>query len=88
MDDFALRALPPLGQDDPADALFWIDGALGDGTCDSRFFEFRELRYRIRLALGEPEALDDLRKALHLSPDGRQRDRLRDLVTQAETERV
>lgn len=85
---YRLMARARLGQDDPADALIWIDRALGDEKCDSRFFEFRALRYRIRRALGASDALDDLREALHLSPDGRQRDQLRDLVTQAEAERA
>jgi tetratricopeptide (TPR) repeat protein len=81
-----LMARARLGQNDPAGALIWIDRALDDDKCDSRFFEFRALRYCIRRGLDAPDALDDLHEALRLSPAGRERDRLCELVTQAEAE--
>jgi hypothetical protein len=81
-----LMAHARIDQNDPTEALTWIDQALTDSKGESRYFEFRELRYRIRRALGAPDALDDLREALRLAPEGLQRDRLRARVESAEAE--
>jgi len=64
-----LLALGLLGQR-PDEALVWIDRALEDARCQSHFHEFWEHRYEIRTALGESDAIEDLRTACSLAPAG------------------
>jgi len=49
---------------------------LADDKGVSRRDEFLELRYEIRRALGEAEAVDDLKAAAGLAAEGRRRTRL------------
>jgi hypothetical protein len=72
----------PKAADAPA-ALMWIDRALADDKGVSRHDEFGELRYEIRRALGEAEALDDLKAAVGLAAEGRRRTRLQVLLAAA-----
>jgi hypothetical protein len=65
-----------LAQGDVPEALTWINRALADGKGTARHDEFLELRYEIRGALGQPEAVEDLRAAVNLAADGRRRTRL------------
>ena len=71
-----LMARARLAQDDAPAALAWIDRALADDKGVSRRDEFLELRYEIRRALGEAEAVDDLKAAAGLAAEGRRRTRL------------
>jgi hypothetical protein len=79
-----LMARARLAQNDAPAALTWIDRALADDKGVSRHDEFLELRYEIRRALGEAEALDDLKAAVGLAAEGRRRTRLQ-AVLAAET---
>jgi tetratricopeptide (TPR) repeat protein len=58
------------------EALNWIDLALTDARCKSHLHEFWEHRYKIRVALGDRDAMEDLRKAHVLAPVGPIRNRL------------
>lgn len=78
-----LMARARLAQGDAPTALTWIDRALGDDKGISRHDEFRELRYEIRRALGDADALDDLKAAVGLSAEGRRRARLQALLAAA-----
>lgn len=71
-----LMARARLAQDDARAALIWINRALADTKGISRHDEFLELRYEIRRALGDAEALDDLRAAIGLAAEGPRRGRL------------
>lgn len=71
-----LIARARLAQGDAPAALIWIDRALADDKGISRHDEFLELRYEIRRALGEADALDDLKAAVGFSAEGRRRTRL------------
>jgi hypothetical protein len=73
-----------LAQDDAPAALTWIARALADDKGVSRHDEFLELRYEIRRALGDANALDDLKAAVGLAAEGRRRARLQ-LVLAAAT---
>jgi hypothetical protein len=77
-----LMARARLAQDDAPAALTWIDRALADDKCViiSRHDEFRELRYEIRKALGDADALDDLNAAVGLAAEGRRRARLQAML--------
>ena len=72
-----------LAQDDAPAALTWIDRALADDKGVSRHDEFLELRYEIRRALGEAEALDDLKAAVGLAPEGPRRSHLQAVLAAA-----
>jgi hypothetical protein len=72
-----------LAQHDAPAALTWIDRALADDKAISRHDEFLELRYEIRRALGEAEALDDLKAAIGLAAEGRRRARLEAVLAAA-----
>jgi len=78
-----LMARARLAQNDAPAALIWIDRALVDEKGVSRHDEFRELRYEIRRALGEADALDDLKTAVGLAAEGRRRIRLQALLAAA-----
>lgn len=71
-----LMARAMLGLGRPAEALGWIDRALGEQACRSHFYQFWEHRYEIRRLLGEEEATEDLRMAISLAPAGPVRERL------------
>ncbi|RIX31858.1 hypothetical protein [Sphingomonas edaphi] len=71
-----LIALALARQGRPVEALHWIDLALDNQACCSRFHEFWEHRFEIRAALGEGDAMDDLRTAGALAPLGPIKDRL------------
>ena len=60
--------------------MIWIDRALQEAQCQSHFHEFWEHRYEIRTALGENDAIEDLRKACSLAPAGPIKDRLEGLL--------
>ncbi|GAA3718514.1 hypothetical protein GCM10022268_28520 [Sphingomonas cynarae] len=74
VDRLLARAL--LDQGEPRKALVLIDAALADPKGESRFHEFHELRHGIRMALDDPNAIDSLKEAVRLSPEGAQRERL------------
>jgi hypothetical protein len=78
-----LMARARLAQDDAPAALIWIDRALADDKGVSRHDEFRELRYEIRRALSDADALDDLRAAVDLAAAGRRRARLESVLAAA-----
>jgi hypothetical protein len=78
-----LMARARLAQDDAPAALTWIDRALADDKGISRRDEFLELRYEIRRALGEAEALDDLKAAVAFAAEGRRRARLQFMLAAA-----
>lgn len=59
-----LMARARLARGDPADALRWIDSALERLTAEHFRSEFLELRYDIRHALGDKDAIEDLKAAL------------------------
>jgi tetratricopeptide (TPR) repeat protein len=71
-----LMALALARQSKSEEASIWIDRALDDEACSSRFHEFWDLRFQIRVALGQVDASDDLRAAISLAPAGPIRDRL------------
>ncbi len=79
-----LMARARVAQNDAAAALIWINQALADDEGISRHDEFLELRYEIRRALGDPQALDDLKAAVNLAAEGRRRARLQALVAAAQ----
>ena len=78
-----LMARARLAQDDAPVALTWINRALADVKGVSGHDEFLELRYEIRRALGDAEALDDLKAAVGLAAEGRRRARLQAMLAAA-----
>ncbi len=78
-----LMARARLAQNDAPAALTWIDRALADDKGRSRRDEFLELRYEIRRALGDAEAVDDLKAAVGLAAEGRLRARLQAMLAAA-----
>jgi uncharacterized protein HemY len=78
-----LMARTRLAQNDAPAALIWIERALADDKGVSRHDEFLELRYEIRRALGDPDALQDLRAAVDLAAAGRGRARLESMLAAA-----
>lgn len=78
-----LMARARLAQGDASTALVWIDRALADDNGINSHDEFRELRYEIRIALGDPDALDDLEQAITLAAADRRRDHLQALFAAA-----
>lgn len=80
-----LMARARLQRGEPSDALVWIERALAGLTAEHFRSEFLELRYEIRLALDDAEAIDDLKLALSLSQKAneteRMQNRLNDIVT-------
>jgi hypothetical protein len=81
-----LMARARLAQDDAPAALTWINRALQDDRGASRHDEFLELRYEIRRALGDTQALEDLKAAINLAAEGRRRTRLRNLLAASATQ--
>ena len=71
-----LMARARLAQGDPADALGWIDAALGRLTAEHFRSEFLELRYDIRHALADKDAAEDLYAALAVSQKANEAERL------------
>ncbi|MBY5326889.1 ATP-binding protein [Rhizobium leguminosarum] len=71
-----LMARSRLDQGDAAGALEWIERALLKLTAERFRSEFRELRFEIRRALGDGEAIDDLEAALAASQRESERSRL------------
>lgn len=62
------NALLQLGRS--AEARPWIDRALKDSRCQSHYHEFFKLRFHIRKAQGDEDAIEDLRHACDLSAEG------------------
>jgi tetratricopeptide (TPR) repeat protein len=79
-----LIARARLAQGDPSEALTWIDRALTDANGVSRHDEFLHLRYEIRRARRDTDAIDDLRTALDHAAPGRRRDDLEVALAAAE----
>lgn len=71
-----LMARVCLSQRKLPEALVYIDKALADPKCASRYDEFYELRYDICSASGDQDAIDDLKKAIQESREGANRRRL------------
>jgi hypothetical protein len=73
-----LMARTRLATNDPKGALIWIDSALARLQRESFRSEFLELRYDIRVALGDPEAPIDLQDAVAASEKPAEKARLQD----------
>lgn len=71
-----LLARARLAQGDPADALLWINDALGRLTSEHFRSEFLELRFDIRTALNDGAAFEDLEAAHGASQRVGERQRL------------
>lgn len=71
-----LMARARFAEGDPSDALRWINEALGRLKAEHFRSEFLELRYDIRAALGDTDALEDLKLARATSQRGNEAERL------------